>query len=169
MFFSGNKVSGQGGVGVWLSKSMLGSLLGYKPINGRLMSIRLQGTVKNLKIVQVYAPTSKATQEELDEFYTDLQTEIDNTHKKDIVMVMGDFNAKVGSMQDLSEKGIIGRYAYGSRNENGEQLVDFALGNGLKMMNTTFHTHPRRLYTWTEPDGVSKHQLDYTSIQQEHP
>ena len=128
MFFSGNKVTGQGGVGVWLSKSMLGSLLGYKPINGRLMSIRLQGTVKNLKIVQVYAPTSKATQEELDEFYTQLQNEIDNTHKKDIVIVMGDFNAKVGSMQDLSEKDIIGRYAYGSRNENGEQLVNFALG-----------------------------------------
>ena len=88
----------------------------------------------------MYAPTSQATQEELDEFYTDLQTEIDNTHKKDIVMVMGDFNAKVGSMHDLSEKGIIGRYAYGSRNENDEQLVDFALGNGLKMMNITFHT-----------------------------
>ena len=81
---------------------------------------------------------------------------------------MGDFNAKVGSIQDLSEKGIIGKHAYGPRNENGEQLVDFALGNELKIMNTTFPTHPRRLYTWTEPDGETKHQLDYISIQKDH-
>ena len=104
----------------------------------------------------------------MDQFYTELQAEIDDTHKKDIILVMGDFNAKVGSMQDLSEKGIIGKYAYGNRNGNGEELVDFALGNNLKIMNTTFPTHPRRLYTWTEPDGKSKHQLDYISIQKEH-
>ena len=88
MFFSGNKVSGQRGVGVWLSKSMLGYLLAYKPISGRLMSIRLQGTVKNLKIVQVYAPTSKATQAELDRFYPELQTEIDNTHKSWVISIL---------------------------------------------------------------------------------
>lgn len=168
MHFSGNEKKGQGGVGLWISKNKTGAILGYNPVNGRIMSIRLRGANKNLKIIQIYAPTSKAKKEEIELFYTDLQKEIDNTDRNDVLIVMGDFNAKVGSLQSETERGIIGQHAYGGRNKNGQELVDFSISNKLKIMNTNFPVHPRRLYTWTEPDGKTKHQIDYITIQNEH-
>ena len=76
--------------------------------------------------------------------------------------------AKVGNIQDPSESGIIRQFAYGDRNKNGEELVDFAVSNSLQIMNTSFPVHPRRLYTWTEPDGETRHQIDYIAIQRDH-
>ena len=69
-------------------------------------------------------------------------TEIYDIHKKD--HNEGYFKAKFCNMKDISEKGIriIGVYAFGNRNPNGEELVDFVLGNSFKIMNTTFPNHP---------------------------
>ena len=73
---------------------------------------------------------------------------------------MGDFNAKVGSRQNDEEKESVGPFGLGDRNERGEQLVEFVTGNDLVVANTFFQQHPRRLFTWTHPDGVTKNQID---------
>ena len=80
---------------------------------------------------------------------------------------MGDLNAKVGEQKSEEEKSI-GKFGHGKRNERGETLVDFAISNNLRIMNTTFPLHQRRLYTWTSPLDGSKHQLDYIMIEQQH-
>ena len=127
--------------------------------------MKLQGTSHNISIFQVYAPTSASTDEELEEFYEKLQAEYDNCHKSDVKVIMGDLNAKVGKYQDSSEQGLIGKHGLGERNQRGQHLIDFCIENELVVTNTTFQNHPRRLYTWTSPDGNTKNQIDYIMIE----
>ena len=66
-------------------------------MNDRIISVRLKGQAKDITLIQVYAPTSAATDEELEEFYENVQKEVDNKERQDILIISGDFNAKVGS------------------------------------------------------------------------
>ena len=93
-----------------------------------------------------------------------LQTEIDNTDKSDQLLVMGDFNSKVGRIVDSNEKGVVGNFGLGERNDCGERLVEFAIENEMAITNTMFMNHKRRLYTWTSPDGDTKNQIDYILV-----
>ena len=155
LIYSGRERSGQSGVAIYLSKSATKSLLGYKPVNNHILTIRLQGQAKNITLIQAYAPTSALTEEELETFYNTLQKEVDSKERKDILIISGDFNAKVGQKKN-SEDGIIGINGLGERNERGETLVDFALANQLSIKNTMFQKHSRWLYTWTSPHGNTR-------------
>jgi len=85
----------------------------------------------------VYAPTANSTDEEIEEFYTLLQGTIDGTCSQDLILVIGDFNVKVG--RDRSNwKGVLGKFGYGEENERGERLMNFCLSNNLMVMNTMF-------------------------------
>ena len=123
------------------------------------------GQAKNITLIQVYAPTSASTEEELEEFYETLQKEIDSKKRQDILIIAGDFNAKVGRKRNKEENGTVGNAGLGERNERAETFVDFALANQLAIKNTMFQKHPRRLYTWTSPGGNTKNQIDYTLIE----
>lgn len=76
-----------------------------------------------------------------------------------MTIIGGDFNAKVGERGDAES--CMGRYGLGKRNEAGQQLIDFCEEQGLVIQNTCFQNHPRRLYTWTSPDGHTRNQIDY--------
>ena len=80
---------------------------------------------------------------------------------RDMLLVMGDFNAKVGRRQPSAMSSAVGLYGLGETNEAGEQLGDFCLEHELALANTMFKQHPRRLYTWTCPDGNTRNQIDY--------
>ena len=86
--------------------------------------------------------------------FEDLQDLLELTPKKDVLFIIGDWNAKVGSQET---PGVRGRFALGIRNEAGQRLIEFCQGNALVMANTCFQQHKRRLYTWTSPDG--QHQI----------
>lgn len=165
MVYSGREKAGQGGVAIYLSRTAARGLIGYKPVNDRIITVRLMGQAKDITLIQVYAPTTAATEEELDEFYENLQKEVDNKERQDILIISGDFNAKVGSKKHSEEDGLIGKSGLGERNERGARLVEFALSNHLTIKNTMFEKHPRRLYTWTSPDGKTKNQIDYIMIE----
>jgi len=79
---------------------------------------------------------------------------------------MGDFNAKVGRREPSAMSSAVGLYGLGETNEAGEQLEDFCLEHELALSNTMFKKHPRRLYTWTSPDGNTQNQIDYISVAQ---
>ena len=72
------------------------------------------------------------------------------TPKKDVLFIIGDWNAKVGSQET---PGVIGRFGLGIWNETGQRLIEFCQENALVIANTLFQQHTRRLYTWTSPDG----------------
>ena len=84
-----------------------------------------------------------------------------------MLLVMGDFNAKVGRRESSAVLSAVGLYGLGETNEAGEQLEDFCLELELALAITKFKQHPRRLYTWTDsPDGNTRNQIDYISIVQ---
>ena len=164
MIYSGREKRGQSGVGIYLNQMVTKSLLGYHPVNDRILSVRIHGKVREITIIQAYAPTSSATEEEREQFYYQLQSHMDK-YKKDIMILIGDFNAKVGKRQNDEERGTIGDFTIGERNDNGEELVNFAMENELAIMNTMFQKHPRRLVTWVSPDGKTKKQIDFIMVQ----
>ena len=116
--------------------------------NDRMISVCFQGKPFNITVIQVYAPTSNA--EEAERFYEDLQDLLELTPKKDVLFIIGDWNAKVES-QEIS--GVTGKSALGVQNEAGQRLTEFCQENTLVIANTLFQQHKRRrLYTWTSPD-----------------
>ena len=96
------------------------------------------------------APTSNTEEAEVEQFYEDLQDLLELTHKKDVLFVIGDWNAKVGSQET---PGVTGKFGLGMQNEAGQRLIEFCQENALVIANTLFQQHKRRLYTWTSPDG----------------
>ena len=101
-------------------------------------------------VIQVYAPTSNAEEVEDKWLYEDLQDLLELTPKKDVLFIIGDWNAKVGSQET---PGVTGKFGLGMRNEAGQRLTVFCQENTLVIANTLFQQHKRRLYTWTSPDG----------------
>ena len=87
---------------------------------------------------------------EVERFCEDLQDLLELTPRKDVLFIIGDWNAKVGSQETLAVTAIFGLEV---QNEAGRRLTEFSQGNALVIANTLFQQHRRRLYTWTSPDG----------------
>ncbi|XP_072014979.1 craniofacial development protein 2-like [Amphiura filiformis] len=149
------------GVGFILDRNTARSFLGFNPINDRIISLRLHGHPFNISIVQVYAPTSTASDEAMENFYGQLQDVLDKIPSKDMLINLGDWNAKVGK-SDIKSRSI-GKFGLGERNDRGDSLEEFCQANDLIVGNTLFQQHPRRLRTWRSPGGNVKNQIDYTS------
>ena len=115
-----------------------------------MISVRLQGKPFNITVIQAYAPTSNTEEAEVEWFYEDLQGLLELTPQKDVLFIIGDWNAKVGSQET---PGSTGKFGLGMQNEAGQRLIEFCQENALVIANTLFKQHKRRLYTWTSPDG----------------
>ena len=94
----------------------------------------------------------------LKRFYEDLQDLLELTPKTDVLFIIGDWKAKVGSQET---PGVIGKFGLRIRNEAGQRLIKFCQENALVIANTLFQPHKRRLYMWTSPDGQHRNQIDY--------
>ena len=120
-----------------------------------MISVRFQGKPFSITIIQVYAPTSNPEEAEVERFYEDL---LELTPKKDVLFIIGDWNAKVGSQET---PGVAGKFGLGVQNEAGQRLTEFCQENAVVIANTLFQQYKRRLYTWTSPDGQHQNQIDY--------
>ena len=129
-----------------VNKRVRNAVLGCNLKNDRMISVHLQGKPFNITVIQVYAPTSSAEEAEVERFYEDLQDRLELTPKKDVLFIIGDWNAKVGSQET-------GKFGLGIQNEAGQRLIEFCQENALVIATTLFQQHKRRLYTWTSPDG----------------
>ena len=123
-----------------------------------MISVCFQGKPFNIIVIHVYALASNAEEAEVDWFYEDLQDLLELTLKKDVVFIIGGWNAKVASQEIL---GVTGKFALGGPNEAGKRLTDFCQENELVIAKTLFQQHMRRLYTWTSADGQHRNQIDY--------
>ena len=115
-----------------------------------MISVCFQGKSFNIRVIQIYAPSSNAKEAEVEWFYEDLQDLLELTHKKDVLFIIGDWNAKVRSQET---PGVTGKFGLGIQNEAGKRLIEFCQENALVIENTPFQQHKRRLYTWTSPDS----------------
>ncbi|GFR95019.1 endonuclease-reverse transcriptase [Elysia marginata] len=87
--------------------------------------------------------------------------------KREVCIIMGDFNAKVGEGEGLEHESGIGPFGLGERNERGEMLACFCQANGMTIANTCFKQHPRRMYTWIQPGDRARNQIDCILITNE--
>ena len=114
-----------------------------------VISVHFQGKPFNITVIQVYAPTSNAEEAKVEWFYEDQEDLLQLTPKKDVLFILGDWNAKVGSQES---PGVTDKFGLGMQNEAGQRLIEFCQENALVIANTFFQQH-KRLYTWTSPDG----------------
>ena len=105
-----------------------------------MISVHFQGKPFNITVIQVYAPTSNAEEAEVEWFYEDLQDLSELTPKKDVLFIIGDWNAKVASQET---PGVTGRFGLGIQNEAGQRLIEFGQENALVITNTVFQQHKR--------------------------
>ena len=128
-----------------------------------MISVCFQGKPFNITVIQVYVPTGNAKEAEVEWFYDDLQDFLELKPKKDILFIIGDWNANVGS-QEIP--GVTRNFGLGVQNEAGQRLTEFWQENVLVTANTLFQQHKRQLYTWTSPDGQHQNQTDYSLCSQ---
>ena len=102
--------------------------------NNRMISVHFQGKPFNITVIQIYGPTSNAEEAEVERFYEDLQDLLELTPPKDVLFIIGDWNAKVGS-QEIP--GVTGKFGLGIRNEAGQRLIEFCQENALVIANTS--------------------------------
>ena len=95
-------------------------------------------------VIQAFSPTSNAEEAEVEWFHEDRQNLLELTPKKDVLFIIGDWNAKVGSQET---PGVTGKFGLGVQNEAGQWLIEFCQENALVIANTLFRQHKRRLYT----------------------
>ena len=142
-----------------VNKRVRNAVLGCNLKNDRMISVHFQGKPFNITVIQVYAPTSNAEEAEVVRFYEDLQDLLELTPpKKDVLFIIGDWHAKVGSQET---PGVTGKFGLGVQNEAGQRLIDLCQENALVIANTLFQQQTRRLYTWTSSDGQQWNQIDY--------
>lgn len=157
LFYKG-ETKGLFGVGFLVKKQLSKEIEEFVGISDRIavLNINLPGSRNKWSIIQAYAPTDIASQEEKNSFYTSLRNTIENTHKN--IILMGDFNSTLGSKETNNNS--IGKYTTGKRNDNGTRLLEFAMEERLYIMNTFFKKRFSKKWTWLSPLGV-KDERDF--------
>ena len=120
-----------------------------------MISVRFQSKPFNITVIQVYAPTSNGEEAEVEQFYEDLQDLIELTPKKDVLIIIGDWNPKVGSQET---PGVTGKFGFGIRNEARQRLIEFCQENALVIANTPSSNNTR------EDSTHGHHQMVNTKI-----
>ena len=134
IYYCGQESLKRNGVAIIVNKRVQNAVLECNLKNNRMISVHFQGKPFSITVIQVYDPTNNAEEAEVEQFYEDLQDLLGLTPPKDVLFIIGDWNAKVGSQET---PGVTGKFGLGIPNEAGQRLV----------ANTHFQQHKRRLYT----------------------
>ena len=168
IWYSGDSTIHQHGVAFIVKKEAVGTIMSCTPISSRLISIRISAKPHNITAIQVYAPTTNHDDEEVEEFYDQLDNIIAKVPKKDILVVLGDWNAKIGPDTYQHWAGTVGKFGLGETNDRGLRLLEFAQSHRLTIANT-LHPHKKsRTTTWHSPNGLVHNQIDYILMPQRY-
>ena len=125
-----------------------------------MIAVHFQGKPFNITVIQAYVSTSNVEEADIEQFYEDLQDFLEPTPPKDVLFIIGDWNAKVGSQEIPVETG---KFGLGVQSEAGQRLIEFCRENALSWViaNTLFQQQKRRFYICTSSDGQYRNQIDY--------
>ena len=137
IYYCGQESLRRNGVAIRVNRRVQNAVLVYSLKNDKMLSVRFQGKPFNITVIQIYALTSNA---EVEQFYEDLQDLLELTPIEDVLFIIGDWNAKVGS-QELP--GVTGKFGLGVQNEAGQKLTEFYQENAVVIANT-FQQQKRR-------------------------
>ena len=146
IYYRGQESLRRNGVAIMVNKRVWNAVLGCNLKNDRMTSVHYQGKPFNITVIQVYKWTINTEEAEVERFYEGLQDLLELTPKKDVLFIIGDWNAKVGSQET---SWVTVKFGLGIWNEAGQSLIEFCQENTLVIANTLFQQHKRRLYTWT--------------------
>jgi hypothetical protein len=163
MLYSGHPDSHTHGVALIISKHKANTLLEWEPVSERLIRARFNSKYCKLTIIQCYAPTNEATDEDKDEWYEQLQRLVSKVPQHDMLLIIGDMNAKVGNNNTNYEKAM-GTHGCGDMNDNGSRLADFCMNNSGVIGGTIFPHKKIHKLTWKSPDGTTVNQIDHIIV-----
>ena len=123
VYYCGQESLRQNGVAIMVNRRVQNAVLGCNLKNGRIISVHFQGKPFNIMVIQACAPTSNAEEAKAEQFYEDLQDLLELIPQKDILFIIGDWNAKVRSQET---PGVTGKFGFGIRKEGGQRLMSFA-------------------------------------------
>ena len=138
IYYCGQESLRRNGVAILVNKRVRNATLRCNLKNDRMTSVRFQGKPFNIMVIQVYAPNSNTEEAEVERFYEDLPDLLELTPKKDVLFIIGDWNAKVGNQET---PGVTGKFGLGVWNEAGQRLIEFCRENTLVIANTLFQQH----------------------------
>ena len=150
IYYYGQEFLLRNGVAVMVNNRVQNAVLGCNLKNDRMISVHFQGKPFNITVIQAYAPTSNTEEAEVEWFYENLQDLLELTPKKDVLFIIGNWNAKVASQET---PGVTGKFGLEVGNEARQRLIEFCQENALVIANTLFQQNKRRFYTWTSPGG----------------
>jgi len=166
LIYSGHEEDGARhteGVGLMLSKEAAGSLMEWTAVSSRILHARFRTKIGKLLLIQCYAPTNEADDETKSNFYQRLQAIIDQRKRKDVLILMGDFNAKIGA-DNTNRDQAMGKEGLGKMNENGELFADLCCHNSLVIGGSMFSHKRIHKATWVSPDHRTENQIDHICI-----
>ena len=134
-YYCGQESLRRNGIATTVNKRVRNAVLGCNLKNHRMISVHFQGKPLNITVIQVYAPTNNAQEAEVERFYEDLQDLLELTPKRDILFIIGAWNAKVGSQETPV---VTGKFGLGVQNEAGKRVTEFYQENTLVIANTLF-------------------------------
>ena len=126
-----------------VNRRVRNAVLGGNLKNDRMISVHFQGKPFNITVIQVYAPTSNAEETEVERFYEDLQGLVELTPKTDVLFIIGDWNAKLGSQETL---GVTGKFGLGLQNEVGQRVTEFCQENAGRSKHPLPTTQEKTLH-----------------------
>ena len=143
IYYCGQESYRRNGVAIMVNKRVQSAVLGCNFKNDRMISVHFQGKPFNITVIQAYAPNSNTEEPGVGHFYEDLQDLLELTPGKDVLFIIWDWNAKVGSQET---PGVTGKFGLGVQNEARQRLTEFCQENSLFIANTLFQQHKRRLH-----------------------
>ena len=135
IYYCGQESLRRNGVAIIVNQTVQNAVLGCNLKNDRMISVCFQGKPFKITVIQIYALTSNAEEAEAEHLYEDLQDLLELTPQKDILFIIGDWNAKVGSQES---SGVTGKFGLGVRNDAGQRQIQFCQENALVTENTLF-------------------------------
>ena len=135
IYYCGQESLRRNGVAIIVNERVWNAVLGYNLKNDRMISVHFQGKSFNSTVIQVYVPIGNVEEAEVERFYEDQQDLLELTPKKDVLFIIGDWNAKVGTQET---PGVTGKFDLGVHNEAGQRLVKFCQENPLLIANNLF-------------------------------
>ena len=155
----------ESGVGFAIRSTLVSKLIEQpKAINDRLMVVKLSLPQQRCAtLISIYAPTMQHTDETKEKFYSELRGVIDSVPRQDKLIILGDFNARVGADWTAWE-GVLGRHGVGKCNSNGQLLLELCMTYNLSITNTMFQLPHRNRTSWMHPRSKHWHLIDYVLV-----
>ena len=150
------------GVALAVDSNAYRALCSWQPISDRILVANFKHSFGKLSIVAVYAPTEEASEHEKDAFYTRLDQAMALTHRNNLILCLGDFNAVSGSDRSVNST-VVGPFGAGIPNDNSERLLDFCIGNDLRINGSWFRRDDIHRHSWYSMTFVLPRRLTMSS------